>query len=535
MKRAGKRLNESLDTIDRFEMTERNEFSRSEDSFLRGGVMFSSTSQAQSTQLVDKTFRLSHLLHFKKQLPTLLQQAEAAKTEREKTVAKAEEKLEKAKLSGDKEAIRTANSVLRKAKAQLNDKIMYISELHQKRATLEKDIKDAKLSTQKTFISIPTSIVASAVLSQLMSNLMSDKDEEEWGKDFAYGVLDEALVNVFGMFPFIGQFYNALEFDFGNFEKKSYDMSFWLLDEWNGIADALNGFVGLVDGTGTKTPARVARDFLYAVGQWFGIPARNFYNAMNTILKAIPTADYAVDNWFSKGNYGSDLKKAIDSKDTELADTIVRLMMKDTFGDTDTAVTKTVRSLYEQGYSGVLPKTVSSSIRINGESYPMTARQQKAFKAIYSQADTSIQKLVGKQSFTKLSAKVQADSIKWIYDYYYEKAKEDLSGVEDDSKKATFAKYIPIETLAVSYCTARSLESDKDKQGNAISGTKKAKVVKHLNSIKASAAEKYMILGYLGYAPVSSQAKVLITAFARKNGATEAEIEELLKLCNIQV
>ena len=533
MKRAGKLLNETLDTIDRFEMTERNAFSRSEDSFHRGIAMFSSSAQAQLTQFVDKTFRLSYLLHFDKRFKTILQQAETAKVEFERAVTKAEERLENAKASGDAEAIRTANSVLLKAKAQLNDKTMYISELHQKQATLEKDIKNAKLFTQKAILSISTAIVASAVLSQLMSNLMGDKDEEEWGEDFAYGMLDEALVNVFGMLPFVGQFYNALEFDFGNFEKKSYDMSFWFIDEWNGIADALSSFVGLVDGTGTKTPARVARDFLYAIGQWFGIPTRNLYNAMNTILKAFPTVDYTVDNWFSKGNYGSDLKKAIDAKDTELADTIVRLMMKDTFGDNDTAVVKTIRSLYEQGYSYVLPKTVSSSIRINGENYSMTARQQKAFKAIYSKADATIQKLIGKQSFVKLSAKVQADSIKWIYDYYYEKAKEELSGIEDDGKKALFGKYIPIETLAVAYCTARSLEADTDKKGNVIAGTKKAKVVKYLNSIKASAAEKYMILGYLGYSPVSSSATTLITSFAQKNGASKREVAELLAECNI--
>lgn len=533
LKRAGKLLNEALDTIDRFEMTERNAFSRSEDSFRRGLAMFSSSSQAQLTQFVDKTFKLSQLFHLKKQLPTLIQEAQSAKSKIAQNVARLEEKIERARASGDNDALRRMGIELKQEKSKLTDKTLYLSELHQKQANLPKEIKSGKLFTQKAIISISTAIAVSALLSQLMSNLMADKDEEEWGEEFAYGVLDESLVNVFGMFPFIGQFYNALEFDFGNFEKKSYDMSFWLIDEWNAIADALNSFVALVDGTGTKTPARVARDFLYAIGQWFGIPTRNLYNAMNTVLKALPSADYTVDNAFSKGNYGSDLKKAIDAKDTELAETIVKLMMKDAFGTTDTVTVKTIRSLYEQGYTGVLPKTVSSSIKINGETYSMTAKQQKAFKAIYSQADAKVEQLIGKQSFKNLSAKVQADSIKWIYDYYYEKAKEELSGIENDSKKAIFAKYIPIETLAVAYCTARSLESDKDRQGNAVTGTKKAKVVKYLNTIRASAAEKYMILGYLGYAPVSSQAKALIAAFARKNGASRKEIEELLDECNI--
>lgn len=533
LKKAGQLLNETLDTIDRFEMTERNEFSRSEDSFRRGLAMFTSSAQAQLTQFVDKTSRLSELYYMKKHLPGLIETAEAEKIKLESRIQEAEKHLKNAEKSGDAQAAKNAGFELKQAQEKLYYETSRISELKQKQLTIEGEIKKAKVFAQKAIVSISLAIVASAALSQLMSNLMGDKDEEEWGEAFTYGMLDESLANVFGMLPAIGQFYNAIEFELGDFEKKSYDMSFWVIDEWNMIADALGDFVALIEGVGTKTPARVARDLLYAIGQWFGIPTRNLFNVVNTALKAVPTLDYQWDNLFVKGNYGSDLKKAIDAGDTELADTIVRLMMKDTFGDSDTNVVKTVRGLYEQGYTHVIPKTVSSSIKINGETYSMTSKQQKAFKAIYAQADTTIERLIGKQSFKSLSAKVQADSIKWIYDYYYEKAKEHLSGIEDDGRKALFGTYIPIETLAVAYCTARSLEADTDKKGNAIAGTKKAKVAKYLNSIKASAAEKYMILGYLGYSPVSSSAATLITSFARKNGASGADIQELLSACNI--
>ena len=533
--KAGKLLNKSMDTLDRFEMTERNGFSRSEDSLSRGVAMFTSSSQAQLTQFLGKTFRLAHLYNQKKHLPLMIQEANAEKAKYEKAVADETSAVEKARQSGDTNAEKNAEYRLREAKAKLNDTTLLIGELHQQQATIDADIKKASLFTRKTIVSISMAIVASAALSKLMDRLMGNDDEEdeEKGTAFVYGMIDESLSNVFGMLPLIGQFYNALEFNIGEFEKKSYDMSFWVIDEWNALADALNGFVALMDGSGTKSPARVARDFAYALGQWFGIPTRNLFNAMNTVLQVSPSAHYAVNDWFSKGNYGSDLKKAIDSKDTELADTIVRLMMKDTFGDTDTKVVKTVRSLYEQGYTGVIPKTVSSSITINGESYEMTKKQQATFKRTYSQADTAIEKLIGKQSFTTLSAKVQADSIKWIYDYYYQKAKEELTGIEDDSKKALFGSYINVETLAVAYSYCKSLEADTDKKGNAVVGTRKVKVVKYLNSLRLTAAEKYMILGYLGYSPVNNNAEMMITAFARKNGASKTEIEELLAMCNI--
>lgn len=533
LKQAGKLLNETLDTIDRFEMSERNAYSRSADSWHRGLAMFTSSAQAQLTLLVYNMSKLSKLHHLQKQLPQIIQKTESEKKILEEGVIDAKKRLKKAEAAGDKDAIRQAAYALRKAQEQLNDKTMYIAELIQRKTTLPKDIKKTAFSVKKAIISISMSIITSALLSQLMANLMGEKDEEEWGEDFAFSVLDESIAGVFNMLPYIGRIYNMLEFDIGKFERKGYDMSFWVVDEWNMFKTAFDSFEQLMDGTGNKTPARVARDFLYAIGQWFGIPTRNLYNVINTALKEFDSVDYKWDNLFQKGNYGRDLKKAIDAGDTELADTIMHLMMKDVFGGSDTKVVKTVRSLYEQGYSNVIPKTVSSSITINGETYSMTSKQQKQFKAIYSQADEKIERLIGKQSFVNLSPKVQADSIKWIYDYYYQAAKYDFIGLEDDSKKALFGSLIDVETLAVAYSYCNSLEADTDRKGNVISGTRKAKVVKYLNSLKVSAAEKYMILGYLGYAPVNQNAKALITAFARKNGADKAEVTELLAACNI--
>lgn len=533
LKQAGKLLNETLDTIDRFEMSERNAYSRSADSWHRGLAMFTSSAQAQLTLLVYNMSKLSKLHHLQKHLPGIIQKTESEKKILEEGEIGAKKRLKKAETAGDKEAIRLASSELRKIQEQLQDKTLYIAELIQRETTLPKDIKKVALSVKKAIISISMSIITSALLSQLMANLMGEKDEEEWGEEFAFSVLDESIAGVFNMLPYIGRIYNMLEFDIGKFERKGYDMSFWVVDEWNMFKTAFDSFEQLMDGTGNKTPARVARDFLYAIGQWFGIPTRNLYNVINAALKEFESVDYQWDNLFKKGNYGSDLKKAIDAGDTELADTIMHLMMKDAFGDSDTKVVKTVRSLYEQGYNNVVPKTVSSSITINGETYNMTSKQQKTFKAIYSQADEKIERLIGKQSFVNLSPKVQADSIKWIYDYYYQAAKYDFIGLEDDSKKALFGSLVDVETLAVAYSYCNSLEADTDRKGNVISGTRKAKVVKYLNSLKVSAAEKYMILGYLGYAPVNQNAKALITAFARKNGADKAEIAELLTACNI--
>lgn len=74
-----------------------------------------------------------------------------------------------------------------------------------------------------------------------------------------------------------------------------------------------------------------------------------------------------------------------------------------------------------------------------------------------------------------------------------------MLGVDLETKNILFAKAVDIPSLAIIVATARELESDKDKNGKTISGSKKAKVQSYINSLKLNATQKYMIMGYLGY------------------------------------
>ena len=531
LQKAGKLLNKTLDCIDRFEITERIEFSRSPSIIKRSLAMFGSSAQAMLSQLVKHTFALSQRYYEKKHLPEMISEANSDLQKAEARLAKAQAVYEDAKSNGDNKAVRKAAFELNQAQEEVNEIKELVKELVDREKNIDKEIKREALYTKKTIASVTASLVVAALISKALDNLLGDDEEEK--ENFLMSVFDETLSSIFGMFPGLGQMYNALELDFGFYEKKSYDVSFWVVDEWQMFADAINGVTGLMDGSGTKTPGRVMRDWLYAIGQWYGIPFRNVYNMTNGFLNVSPTWDYHFNNFFGKGNYAHDLQKAVKAGDSELAETIVGLMLKEDGGAPDTKVVKTIRSLYEQGYTGVIPRSVSSSVAIDGETYDMTTKQQKRFKQLYSQADEKIEKLIGKQSFVNLSSKVQADSIKWIYDYYYQQAKYDLAGIEDDSKKALFGEYIDVETLAVAYSYCNSLEADTDKEGKAITGSRKQKIVKYLNSLNISAAEKYMILGYLGYSPVNQNAKTLITSYARRNGADNATLVEILTACNI--
>ena len=137
---------------------------------------------------------------------------------------------------------------------------------------------------------------------------------------------------------------------------------------------------------------------------------------------------------------------------------------------------KKLRELYGKGY-GVLPKTVRDSITYDGETIKLSAKNQKAFKATYSGANAEVETLIKSSYFTKLSDEVQAKSIKWIYDYYYESAVCEVVGEESNSKKRLFAEAMPVSKFALSIAACSAVEGKVDKKGNTIAGSKKAEVM----------------------------------------------------------
>jgi len=94
---------------------------------------------------------------------------------------------------------------------------------------------------------------------------------------------------------------------------------------------------------------------------------------------------------------------------------------------------------------------------------------------------------------------VKAKALGFVYDLYYDTAVREFVGDESLGKSALFASAIDASTLALAISTAKSFESDKDKNGKAISGSLKKKIYNYVESLNLKAAQKYMIMGYLGY------------------------------------
>ena len=137
------------------------------------------------------------------------------------------------------------------------------------------------------------------------------------------------------------------------------------------------------------------------------------------------------------------------------------------------------------------------------------------------------------KTFADADDEVKARAIRFVYQTYRNLAVHDMLGVDLETKSVLFAEAIPIEKLALIVAMADAIEADKDKNGKSIGGTRKPKIQSMVSKLRMTAAEKYMVMGYLGYTNVNGEAQV--KAFINRLKLTDSEKQKLLEYSGYKV
>lgn len=414
------------------------------------------------------------------------------------------------------------------------DKIR-VAKLQLKQATDAQSISEAKelLKTAKTEAAhaVSTVVVDTIILTliaQAFRWLKGNGDEDE---DKVQSIIQDFAENYIGMLPFVKDIYSYLQ---------GYDITNFATSGLTNIGQALQEMYNIVDLLASGQAYDQAqingklRKVLLGITQMTGIPLRNLETYCKGIIeKFSPVSVYKYEKFFYDGttsSYMKELTKAIESGDDKLADTILDCFLtEEKIPVKDKALRDTLKELYTQGYN-VFPRTVGKTITINGEQITLTNSQRTRFREVYQEANKVIKTIVNKQEYKNADAEIQAKTISKIYDYYYDIALEDLTGEDVVSEKdKLFYTAIPIEELALIVQQARAIESDKDRKGNTITGSKKKKVQAFISKQNLTAAEKYLVMGYLGYKNTVGEYKV--KSYIQRLKLTKAEKEALLKYC----
>lgn len=390
-----------------------------------------------------------------------------------------------------------------------------------KKAEYEARLKEVNKLCARSISSLVMTSTVTALIA-LAFKWWYRRNEEESFLSFCADVFG----NMLGGIPFIRDIYS--------FFADGYEMENFMMSTFNDVlAASLDSFTLISSAASGKDVseqeiAGAIRKIFYAAGQMSGIPVRNAYNFVSgNINRFFPSAGYKLDSMFYEKSYKSDLAKAIENEDEDMISTIAGLMLNENIGGIESeSARKELDRLITNGHD-VIPRSVSDTITYNGEVYTLDAKQKKAFKNIYGIANESLAELVKLARYQEATDEVKAKAIKYIFDIYYNLALQDLVGEDFENKTVLFAEAIDIEKLALIVATARSLEADTDKNGKTIHGSRKRKIQAYIGSLRMKAAEKYMLMGFLGYRNINGEAQVK----AHINGLklTKDEKEKLLE------
>ena len=226
-----------------------------------------------------------------------------------------------------------------------------------------------------------------------------------------------------------------------------------------------------------------------------------------------------------------------------MATFIMSLLYNERMGENMSATTHSeLYSLSAKGFK-VIPKSVASSITIDGQEYELSEAEIAAVRANYSTAQSGLEKLFANASYSALTDELKADAVNYLYDLYYDQAIEETLGV-DRGNGALVAKAVGADTLALLYVATKGLESDKDKNGNTVSGSKRKKVLAAIKKLNIPAQQKLLLLCAKGYSiqdgdikgySAEKAKKYLLNYLLRLTSLTKEQKAELAVLCGFEV
>ena len=407
------------------------------------------------------------------------------------------------------------------------------------RADLTSRLKTANHKLRKSVGSLVASSVFMALVAQGFRWLYRRDDEDD---NIPLNMTVDAVGNLMGGLPLVKDVYSFFA-DGYDISAPTYDMINSLLTSSKSVVTVCGN---VVSGNGdAKETASAVKNLIFSASQFLGLPTRNAYKFVYGITNRIsPETAYKIDDLFYDKNYRSDLAKAVENDDDRMTDTLLSLLGGETVGAFKSIETRdTIKRLLKSGYT-VLPKSIGDSITFGGEKFELDAAGKATFRQVYGEASPVVEEMVASSMFRVLGEQEQAKAIKQVYDAYYEKAAHAALGVQTDNKTIILGKYMDIGKLAMSNAAISSLESDKDKNGKTVQGSKKKKVMRYLMSQQMTDVERLLILYSLGYTlsdgeyrgwSAKNAKKHLLRFILSKRNATAEEKAYLAQMCGFSV
>lgn len=410
----------------------------------------------------------------------------------------------------------------------------------EERPALEKKLKSARKKSRRATAAMVSSAVFAVAIAECFRWLYAKEREEDEN-----AVLDMTL-------DFVGNLLGGLPGlrDVYTFFVDGYELDNYAISAVNDLLTSVKSSFSLAydivrgEGDTSEIPAKV-KNLSYAVSQFFGLPVRNVYNVLSGLTRRVaPQAGYKLDSVFYKKNYRTDLKKAVEEGDARRVSLLMGLINgKDITGQIGEDGMSELSRLAASGAS-VLPRTIRKTVSINGEEVELDTSQVQMINEAYSESwSSSMASLLASSAYASMSDEKKEKVIRAVHDISYERALLSV-GIDRGEKSVLIADLIGIESAAVYYSLTSGIVSDVDKNGKAVEGSRRAKVVSAIRSMNLGREKTLLMICLAGYSlkdgdvrgmKAKSEKVLLLKYIMQLPGKSAAQKAVIAQACGFEV
>ena len=366
-------------------------------------------------------------------------------------------------------------------------------------AKAEADVKAAGKKLGKSMAALVSVSAFMTFVSWLFRHLYNkdeDKPEDELIKTaITFGG------SLFGGLPIISDIYSSIV--------EGFAIENFALGAANDLVEAIKGIGTLIVNSAQGKASsqdwmRGTRDIVYAVCSIMGLPVRNLWNAVSGLIRRVSSgAGKAIDNVFYP-TYADEFGKALEAGDEGKAHMIMQILAGERLDGADSAVIDGFNSLnkilHKKGEDIILPANCPASVTIDGKKFEFTPHQQNAIQDKFAaKAEKDFKRLFASDAYKGMTALQKKAAVKAINDMRMHEAMEDVTNKSIGDTNVYLAQVVSASVYAQYKGVIYGIESDKDKNGKTISGSKRKKVIAAINRLSISKEQKLVLILAAGY------------------------------------
>lgn len=398
-------------------------------------------------------------------------------------------------------------------------------------STYAAEMKECGREIRKSMRTLAITGVMLGLITQAFKYLFgkAEEDPEEQKKDLVADVAGSTL----NVLPIVSEFVDKIFFD--------YDMSINVLDVANDTLEAVRGGMKIAgksikgEYVSTNDAIKTSTGIIMSGLSFTGLPVSPAERLVTGLLRfASPEAAYGYNSIFNSPSYTSDLKKAVESGDADLAEYILERLYKDEMAGTYTVpeLEEIVR-LYtltdeEGNHYNVLPKR---TLKKMDDDTDLNAAQRKQFNSIYSQASAKVNELIRSEEYKMLDDKAKAKAIRDTYELYYSRAAAEVVGKEWSANQAYSKLTDNYTVLMASKAYKSGLEAYKTDSGKEV--TVKEQFSQYVKNLNLSDND-YLIVAYANGYKGKKTTRALLK-YINSLDLNEAEKQQIAKALNFDL